>query len=138
MTRILIVVAILEPCIFARTVKSRETTLDVPFVIIFFRGKSSDRVHGVELQVSDKGTNNTTFRPKMVSLDVNEPSFDYKFPPLPLIKYGANERLFILVNGVIGMRTRVKITDFNSEACCDYLKAPYLDLIGDSTFTAYT
>ena len=130
MAGMLTVEAILDPCIFPRTVKSTEATLDVPFVIIFFRAKSSDRVHGVELQVSDKGTNNnTTFRPKMVSLDVNEPSFDYK--------YGANERLFILVKGVIGMRTRVKITDFNSEACCDYLKAPYLDSTGDSTFKAY-
>ena len=122
---------------FCRTGRTTAGTFDVKFIIVFFRGKPSGSTHGVDIQVSARGTSNTAFRPKMVSLDVNSPSFNYKFPPPPLTNYGANEMLFILIKGVIGMRTRVKLTDFNSEACCDWLRAPYLNLTGTGTFTSY-
>ena len=106
-------------------------------MIIFFRGKSSEKDHGVEFQVSDRGTDLSTLRPNMISLDVSTP-FNYKFPPLPLTEYGANERLFVIIKGAIGMRTKVKITDFSSEECCDWLKAPYLNTKQDYILTNYT
>ena len=128
----------LTPLFSSRTAETTARAYSFGFILVFFRGKSSGRTHGVDFQVSARGTSDTTFRPKMVLLDVNEHSFNYKFPPPPIAKYGANERLFVLVKGAIGLRTRVKITDFNSEACCDYLKAAYLDPTKEYTFRAYT
>ena len=74
----------------------------------------------------------------MVVLDVNSPSYDYKFPPPPLTQYGTYERLFILIQGVIGMRTRVRLTEYDMEACCDWLKAPYLNGAEYPKLEAYT
>ena len=123
--------------ISTRTAKITESTNNYPFVIIVFRGKSVGIDHGVEFEVSDRGTNQITFQPKMVSLDVSTP-FSYKFPPLPLTKYGPNERLFVIIKGAIGMHTRVRITDFHSESCCDWMKMLYLNIAENSMFTAQT
>ena len=96
---------------YSRTSKNSGRTFNDPFVIVLFRGSSSDTDHGVEFEVSDTGAKYSAKRPTMVTLDVNSVPYSYQFPPPPQTKYAANERLFLLIKGVTGMRTRVRITE---------------------------
>ena len=121
--------------ILFRTSGSPARKISSPFVVVFFRGSSSDIDHGVEFEVSDTGAKYSAERPTMVTLDVNSVPYSYQFPPPPQTKYAANERLFLLIKGVTGMRTRVRITDIALPACCDLMRAPYLLVDVNSTST---
>ena len=117
-----------------RNEKKLEITHNAHFVVVFFHGNSTGRQHGVEFQVTDRGTSLSKYQPKMVKLDLNSPSYTYKFPPAPLNKYAPNERLFIMIGGAVGLHTHISVenVDIDGDYNRDCIKIPYYNATADS------
>ena len=102
-------------------------TFNYPFVQIVFNGKPTEAGLGIHFEVTDNGQAHRLVEPTMVTLDASSPSYKYKFPPSPQKEYQANERLFVLIKGKRGAKTKVHVNNVDFEECCDWLQGLYFN-----------